>query len=139
MSAQIAGFRPGDKVPITYIRNGKESTIEVTLRKKAGTFEDVAITNIGTKLGGELATWDKAKATEAGIEGGVQVKKITPGGALSRTRVNEGFVITSVNGRDVTTLEELTKVLANVNGTVSLEGIYPGYDGTYKYPLNLEQ
>ncbi|RYZ47985.1 MAG: trypsin-like serine protease, partial [Chitinophagaceae bacterium] len=26
MSAQIAGFRPGDKVPVTYMRNGKEYT-----------------------------------------------------------------------------------------------------------------
>ena len=139
MSAQLVSFRPGDKVPITYVRGGKEFTTMVTLKKKAGTFEDVAVTNIGTKLGGELSTYDKAKAREAGIEGGVLVSKITPGGALSRTRINEGFVITSVNGVDITSLEELTKALANVNGTVSLEGVYPGYDGTYKYPLNLEQ
>ena len=139
MSAQLASFRPGDKIPITYIRGGKEYTAQVTLKKKAGTFEDVAVTNIGTKLGGDLATLDAAKARDAGIEGGVIVKKITPGGALSRTRINEGFVITSINGQDITTLEDLTKALANVNGTVSLEGVYPGYDGTYKYPLNLEQ
>ena len=139
MSAQLVSFRPGDKVPITYVRGGKEFTTMVTLKKKAGTFEDVAVTNIGTKLGGELSTYDKAKAREAGIDGGVLVSKITPGGALSRTRINEGFVITSVNGVDVTSLEQLTRALGNVNGTVSLEGVYPGYDGTYKYPLNLEQ
>jgi serine protease Do len=139
MSAQIAGFRPGDKVPITYIRNGKEYTVPVVLQKNPSSLQDVAIENIGTKLGGDLATWDKNKAREAGIEGGVLVKKITPSGPLGRTRINEGFVITSVNGEEVTSLEELTKVLSNVNGTVSLEGIYPGYDGTYKYPLNLEQ
>jgi Do/DeqQ family serine protease len=139
MSAQLAGFRPGDKVPITYIRSGKEYSTMVILKKKAGTFEDVAISNIGTKLGADLATLDKDVARKEGIEGGVLVKKITPGGALSRTRINEGFVITSVNGQDITSLDELTKVLSNVNGTVSLEGVYPGYDGTYKYPLNLEQ
>jgi Do/DeqQ family serine protease len=139
MSAQLAGFRPGDKVPITYIRGGKEYSTMVILKKKAGTFEDVAVSNIGTKLGGDLATLDKDVARKEGIEGGVLVKKITPGGALSRTRINEGFVITSVNGQDITSLDELTKVLSNVNGTVSLEGVYPGYDGTYKYPLNLEQ
>lgn len=139
MSAQLASFRPGDKVPITYIRTGKEYTAQVTLKKKAGTFEDVAVTNIGTKLGGDLATLSGEKAREAGIDGGVLVRKITPGGALSRTRINEGFVITSVNGTEISSLEELTKALSNINGTVSLEGIYPGYDGTYKYPLNLEQ
>jgi S1-C subfamily serine protease len=139
MSAQLASFRPGDKVPISYIRNGKELTTQVILKKKAGTFEDVAVTNIGTKLGGELVSIDEKTASAAGIEGGVQVKKITAGGPLSRTRVNETFIITSVNGREVNNLEELTKILSNANGTISLEGVYPGYDGTYKYPLNLEQ
>lgn len=139
MSAQLASFRPGDKVPIAYIRGGKEITTQVTLKKKAGTFEDVAVTNIGTKLGGDLVSVDARTAAAAGIEGGVQVKKITAGGPLSRTRVNETFIITSVNGKEVANLEELTKILANANGTVSLEGVYPGYDGTYKYPLNLEQ
>jgi serine protease Do len=139
MSAQLASFRPGDKVPISYIRNGKEATTQVILKKKAGTFEDVAVTNIGTKLGGELVSIDEKTASAAGIEGGVQVKKITAGGPLSRTRVNETFIITSVNGREVNNLEELTKILSNANGTISLEGVYPGYDGTYKYPLNLEQ
>src|SRR5678815_6138406 len=35
MSAQIASFRPGDKVPVTYIRSGKEYTVQVTLKKKS--------------------------------------------------------------------------------------------------------
>src|SRR5215217_3598069 len=34
MSAQIAGFRPGDKVPVTFIRSGKEVTVTVGLKKK---------------------------------------------------------------------------------------------------------
>ena len=67
------------------------------------------------------------------------VSKITPGGALSRTRMNEGFIIISVNDQDVSSVDELTKALSKVNGPVSIEGVYPGYDGTYKYPLNLEQ
>lgn len=139
MSAQIAGFRPGDKVPVTYLRAGKEYTTQVTLKKKAGTFEDLATTNIGTKLGAELVTLDQTKARQFGVEGGVLVNKITAGGALSRTRMAEGFVITSVNGQGVTSVEALTKLLANVTGPVRLEGIYPGYDGPYTYPLNLEQ
>jgi len=65
MSAQIAGFRPGDKVPVTYIRGGKEYTVQVVLKKKT----DVVSTNIGTRLGGDLATIDKAKASRYGISG----------------------------------------------------------------------
>ena len=139
MSAQLASFRPGDKVPVTYTRGGKEYTTQVELKKKAGTFTDVAGVNLGSRLGAELVSLDKNTAKEYGIDGGVQVRKITQGGALSRTRMGEGFVITSVNGADINSLEDLTKALGNARGSVRLEGIYPGYDGMYTYPLNLEQ
>jgi hypothetical protein len=34
------------------------------------------------------------------VSGGVVVKKIKEGGKLSETKMDEGFVITSVNGSD---------------------------------------
>src|SRR5207248_1917263 len=46
MSVQIAGFHPGDKVPVTYVRNGKEYNTSVVLKKKT----DVVNNNIGTRL-----------------------------------------------------------------------------------------
>ena len=140
MSAQIAGFRPGDKVPVSYMRSGREYTTSVTLKKKAGTFTDIAGNNIGSRLGADLATLDKTKARQYGVDGGVVVNKITPGGAIGRTRMAEGFVITSVNDRDVTSIEELTEVLSKTSGPVSLKGFYPeggGMGGMYTYPLNL--
>ena len=139
MSAQIASFRPGDKVPVTYLRNGKEIVTQVELKKKAGTFEDLAVANMGSRLGAELTTVSSAKAKELGISGGVEVKKITAGGALSRTRMGEGFIITSINGQDIKSLEDLGKILGNAKESIRLEGMYPGYDGMYTYPLNLEQ
>jgi Do/DeqQ family serine protease len=134
MSAQIASFRPGDRVPVTFLRGGKETTVQVVLKKRG----DVITMNIGNRLGADLASLDKDKARQYGIAGGVVVTKIAEGGAIGRTRMQPGFVITSVNGQDVTSLEELSKVLSSINGPVRIEGIYPGYDGTYTYPLNLE-
>lgn len=134
MSAQIAGFRPGDKVPVSYIRSGKEITVSISLKKKG----DVITMNIGNRLGADLSTLDKSKARQYGVEGGVVVNKITEGGAISRTRMQAGFIITSVNGQNVTSVEDLTKILATISGPARVEGIYPGYDGTYTYPLNLD-
>jgi S1-C subfamily serine protease len=68
----------------------------------------------------------------------VVVNKILEGGIIGRTRMQQGFIITSVNGENINSVEELSKMLANLSGPASVEGIYPGYDGTYKYPLNLE-
>lgn len=135
MTAQIASFRPGDKVPVTFLRGGRENTVTITLKKRG----DIITMNIGNRLGADLATLDKAKARQYGIPGGVVVNSISEGGTIGRTRMQAGFIITSVNGQDVASLEELTKILANVSGPVKVEGIYPGYDGTYTYPLNLEQ
>ncbi|MDB5253399.1 MAG: serine protease, partial [Flaviaesturariibacter sp.] len=135
MSAQIASFRPGDRVPVSYLRNGKEYAVDIVLKKKG----DVVTMNIGNRLGADLATLDKSKARQYGIAGGVVVSKITDGGPIGKTRMQSGFVITSVNGQDVTSVDELTQMLANATGPVRVEGIYPGYDGSYTYPLNLDQ
>lgn len=139
MSAQIAGFRPGDKVPVTYIRNGKEYTTQVELKKRT----DVVSSNIGSRLGADLATLDKAKATRYGVNGGVVVNRVNPGGVLSRARVEAGFVITGVITSDgeteVTTVDDLTEALSGRVGTVRITGVYPGYGEAYTYPLNLGQ
>jgi len=134
MSAQLAGFRPNDKVPVSYIRNGKEANTTVTLKAKAGT---VDVASAGDIIGGELATLDSKKAEEYDVDGGVVVKKIKEGGKLSQTKMDEGFVITSVNGRPVKSVDELSKVINSAIGTIKLEGFYPGYKGSYSYPLDL--
>lgn len=137
MSAQIVSLKPDDQVPIAYTRNGKEFTTTVTLKESPGKVEEIATTNIGETLGAELESLSKSKANTYRLEGGVVVKKIKEGGLISRTKMQEGFIITSVNGRDVNNLAELSKLLSGAYGTAKLEGIYPGYDGNYTYPLNL--
>jgi len=134
MSAQLAGFRPNDKVPVSYIRNGKEANTTVTLKAKAST---VDVSSAGDVIGAELATLDSKKAEEYDVDGGIVVKKIKEGGKLSQTKMDEGFVITSVNGRPVKSVDELSKVINSAIGTIKLEGFYPGYKGSYSYPLEL--
>jgi serine protease Do len=137
MSGQIAQFKPGDKVPVTYVRGGKEYVTNVFLKESAGKLEVVSTGNIEEKLGATLETFSKSRAAAYGVDGGVIVKGIKTGGALKASRIEEGFVITSVNGTEVTSVDALAKLLSNLNGTVKLEGFYPGYDGTHTYPLNL--
>ncbi|HYM95588.1 MAG TPA: PDZ domain-containing protein, partial [Chitinophagaceae bacterium] len=138
MSAQIASYKPGDKVPITYFRSGKEYNTTVSLKESPGKIDAIASTNnLNEALGGELENLSKSKADSYGLDGGVVVKKIKDGGLLSKTRMQEGFIITSVNGTEVASVDDLAKLLSRVYGTVRLEGTYPGADGNYTYPLNL--
>ena len=134
MSAQLAGFRPNDKVAVSYLRNGKEYNTAVTLKAKVST---VDVTTAGDVIGADLATLDSKKAEEYDVDGGVVVKKIKESGKLSQTKMDEGFVITSVNGRPIKSLDELSKVINSAIGTVKLEGFYPGFRGSYSYPLDL--
>jgi S1-C subfamily serine protease len=139
MSAQIAGFRPGDNVPISYVRNGKEFNVSIVLKKKT----DIVTASAAARLGGDLSTLDRAKASNYGISGGVVVNKVQDGGVLKNSRVQPTFIITSVITPDgeveVNSVEELNSVLMNLTGTVRIQGIYPGYADAYTYPLNLEQ
>jgi Do/DeqQ family serine protease len=139
MSAQIVGFHPGDNVPVTYLRNGKEYTVQVVLKKRS----DVITGNAATRLGGDLSTLDKSKASKYGIDGGVIVNRVFDNGVLRNARVQPGFIITSVITNDdeqaVNSVDDLNNILQGITGTIRIRGIYSDYGETYTYPLNLNQ
>ncbi|MGZ8516582.1 MAG: trypsin-like peptidase domain-containing protein [Chitinophagaceae bacterium] len=139
MSAGIASYRPGEKVPVTYVRNGKENTVNVVLK---GTVSKIEVSNakvIGDRLGVELEDLDSKKAAQYDIEGGVVVKKIKAGGPFSNTRMEPGFIITSINGNDIKNIDELGQLLGAGYDQLQLEGIYPGYKGVYTYKIKLSE
>ena len=137
LQEQVTLYKPGDKISITYVRNGKESTVPLILKNKAGNTSVVKITGILEKLGAELATVDTKTATANQINGGVVVKKINDG-LLKKTRMQEGFIITSVNDQEIKTVADLDKALSlNKGRKVKIEGVYPGFENTYPYPLDL--
>jgi len=139
MSAGIASFRPGEKVPVTFVRNGKENTVTVTLKSTASKIDISSAKVIGDRLGVELENLDSKKAAEYDIEGGVVVKKIKQGGPLSNTRMDPGFIITSVNGTEIRNVDELAQLLGAGYDQLQLEGIYPGYSGIYTYKIDLDE
>jgi Do/DeqQ family serine protease len=138
MVGLIATYRPGEKVKVTYKRDGKEFEVPVTLRNSVGTY-DVVKNSVYDKLGADLQTLSKKDAGTLGVKGGVLVKSIDANGLFSKTRMDEGFVILKVNGNEVLTVEDFRKALDNAgsSSSIKLEGVYPGYDGAFTYPLKL--
>ncbi|RYY61707.1 MAG: PDZ domain-containing protein [Chitinophagaceae bacterium] len=140
MSAAIASLRPGQKVKLTYIRSGKEYTAEVELKGEKSVLPALATADVvGERLGVELVNLDAKQAEKYKVDGGVVVKKISKSGVIGRTRMEENFIITTVNGRDVKNTDELAAALGRGYGKVKLEGIYPDYEGVYSYQLNLQE
>ncbi len=141
LQATVSSYNTGENINITYKRDGKEKTTSATLTGKTGTYDQLASSaSVGEKLGAELETLDKKKALQYEIEGGVLVKKIKNGGPFSKTKMQDGFIITSVNGIDITSIDELSQAIRSLRGeSIQLEGMYPGYEGIYRYPLNIEE
>ena len=137
MVGQVATYRPGDKITVSYRRDGREITTPITLRNSTGT-TDVVKTSIVDKLNADLQTLSKEQAKELGVKGGVVVKSFGDNSAFSRTRMQEGFVILKVDGKDVLSVADFRKALDSANNSVKLEGIYPGYnEGIFVVPLKL--
>ena len=134
---QIATYRPGDKITLTYQRAGKEYTSTVVLKNKTGN-TDIVKNSVLDKLGADFETVSKDDAKEMNIKGGVIIKSIGNRGLLSKVRIQDGYVITKANGKDVASVDELKKILEGASGTVKFEGIYPGYDGVYPIVINLD-
>jgi Do/DeqQ family serine protease len=138
MVEQIASFKPGDKISVNYIREGKEYTTNITLKNKTGSYE--LVKNVITdKLGAELQSLDKKKATTYGVKGGVVVTKISAGMIDDQTRMRDGFVILKVNGTEVKSIDELNAVLNASPKRATFEGFYPGYEGVYQYTVELAE
>lgn len=137
MQGLISRQKPGDKIPVTYIRNGKESTAMVTLKNKAGNYDIVKADAVLETLGAEFTALDARKAREYEVAGGVMVKKIKEGAINDQTRMKDGFIILKVNDKDVKTVDEM-KAAIGTKKTVNISGFYPGYGDLYEYQLSLD-
>ena len=63
LQEQVARYKPGDKINITYVRDGKENTTLLTLKNKSGNYEVVKTETSFGDLGADLVTIDKEHRT----------------------------------------------------------------------------
>jgi serine protease Do len=133
---KIAAMRPGDKVNVSFLRNGSERTAAVTLKGDAGTYASMKEQAV-EQLGASFESLDKQKANELGITGGVQVKALEQGALTQQTRIKEGFIITKVDNKKVSSVDELKQALQNAGNSAVISGIYPDQpQREYQYALN---
>ena len=136
MQEQLSRYKPGDKVNVTYERNKALNTVTVTLKNSSGNFDIVKADAMIDRLGADLITLDPKQAKTYGLAGGVVVRKINDGAINDQTRMRDGFIITKANGKPVKSVDELRSVIGN-SKDVKIEGVYPGYEETFEYPLDL--
>ena len=138
---QIGRNRPGDIVELTYLRNGKADKAQVTLRSADGGTTrvrktDVASASALSSMGVEVADLDQATANRLRLKGGVKVTRISRGRIASQTDMAEGFIITQVGDRSVSSKAELEKAIDNAKGIVVLRGRYESLPGEKIYAFD---
>ena len=135
LTGTIASYRPGQKVNVTFLRDGKERNIVLTLRNSAGN-TDIIKSSATDKLGVELGNVDMKKVKDYGLDGGVEIKAINEGLVADQTTIKKGFIIIRANNKTIKNLDEFNKAMENAGNSIILEGIYPGYEGVYQYAIN---
>ncbi|HLL43256.1 MAG TPA: Do family serine endopeptidase, partial [Segetibacter sp.] len=136
MIEKIAALRPGDKINITFQRNGTEKTATATLKGNSGTYASVK-QQVVEQLGATFEDLDKNKAAQLQLPSGVVVKQLGQGILTDQTRIKEGFIITKVNNTKVSTVEELKQAIKSAGNSAVISGVYPNQPQTeYQYALN---
>ncbi len=131
---QIAYLRPGDKIKIEYLRNGKNGNASLSLLNQEGT---TAIMRKGTvtstHLGADLQPISKLERDKLAIKSGFRISNIKRG-KIAQMGIQEGFVITSVNKKMFDQVNDLINALESARGQVVIEGIFPnGGRGVFSF------
>jgi Do/DeqQ family serine protease len=124
LQEQIGRYRPGDKVNVTVIRDGREKTFPVILRNKDGETSLLKSDPVVKLLGGTFEDLDGSSKNQLGLRGGVKVSKLYEG-KLRSSGIKEGFIITSIDKKEIRNTSDLENALKSKQGGVLIEGIYP--------------
>ncbi len=134
----LARCSPGDRIRITYVRDGKTANVDVTLRNRDG---KTSVTTPETAMGILGATFEKASdelLEKLEISRGVQVSITDNSGRFHEAGISDGFIITSVNNMKVSKPEDIEKIFdairalpAGEEKVMFISGYYP--TGKAKY------
>jgi S1-C subfamily serine protease len=135
LQEQVSRYRPGDKVEVTILRDGKQKKISVILQNKIGN-TDIISSDIFNILGANFTPLSKKEKEKLGLKNGVHVVELVPG-KLLKAGVRKGYIITHVNRIPVDSLSDIDKALKGAAGGVYLRGIYPnGLVEYYAFGIN---
>lgn len=139
LQEKISLKRPGDKITLTYLRNGNRKTATVILKDEQGGAHSSGApqSEILDNLGIELSELTKEEKNEFGVPHGIQVVGLYSGPVKRQTNIQEGFIIMGVDGQPVDSIRDFERALQNKRGGVLMEGKYPGSRGVYYYGFGM--
>jgi S1-C subfamily serine protease len=123
----VATKNPGDKIKISLIRDNKPVELYVVLMDKQSTTE-IANTNNSAALdqfGASFKPVPENLKAKLGLKSGIQIDELKEDGLLSRAGIKKGFIITRVDKKPVSSVNDLMNMLQNKDSGILIEGVYP--------------
>ncbi len=127
----VAIHRPGDKVTVTLIRDGKEKILTATLHNMEGNTGIVKRTSSATIDGAVFEEVSQQERERLNIDGGVKLVELGEG-KWAEAGFEKNFIITHIDKFRINSVSDLKRVLAHKKGDrVVFLGVFP--DGTKSY------
>lgn len=123
LSMSVGSKRPGDKVQVTYFRNGKENMTTVTLKDQKGgtstrTKDDLSVSE---KIGADFDTLNESFKTSYGLNSGVVAKNVSEGSEMAKIGIVDNYIIIEINGKPVNSQKDVEKILDKYQGNVQVK------------------
>ncbi len=129
-SEWIARHQPGDLIKLSYLRNGRATTAQVTLQAEAPLKNTEANTGsleeIYRKLGAAFAPLPNALKQRLNLNSGVLVTDVLTGGFFDQLGIPRGTIIAFINGTPVNNPKDIDQALLSAQrGLIQILAIAP--------------
>ncbi|MGM9689175.1 MAG: Do family serine endopeptidase [Alloprevotella sp.] len=109
----LVNHRPGDKITVTYLRDRKQHTAQLTLRNIQGT--TTAVQNLDSEsMGAALRPLTDKEKVQLSLPYGLVVSAIRDG-KMKEAGITKGLVIMKVNDREMRTIEDFEEAVKAAN------------------------
>lgn len=109
----LVNHRPGDKITVTYLRDRKQHTAQLTLRNIQGT--TTAVRNLDSEsMGAALRPLTDKEKVQLSLPYGLVVSAIRDG-KMKEAGLTKGLVIMKVNDREMRTIEDFEEAVKAAN------------------------
>lgn len=132
--------RPGDLIAASINRSGSNKEIDIKLQNHLGTTDVIrkSENRVIDELGVELEELSTKEKSYYNLRGGLKVVVVKEGKIRENTDIRPGFIITSMDNKEVETMDDLERILSNKNGGgLMMEGIYPNRAGVHYYAFGI--
>lgn len=122
LQERIGRLGPGDKVQLSYLRDGKTMIANVTLKGEESikSNDSRSASVVAKNLGATFAPASDSIKKKYKLNSGVVVTNVVPGGFFDKLDLPKGTIITSINGSAINKAEDIEKVISSGRNNMAM-------------------